>query len=499
MIIGTTRKALKPSPRRLIWTLSQGLPASHQRPALLYRSNAPLRQNLKTRPSSLPSPLGPKVLPLSACHAKGGNVGTRLLLFRPSILAFGLSAIWLGSCTSLSPLRPNTAANPNNSVVATNGYEIAFIEFGEQGSYQDPTQLKNALDLIRVTEKPLVITYVHGWQNNVQSDDVEKFESLLARLNRAPAIRALGFHLVGVYVGWRGILTPVPVLKEFSFWNRKATAERLASNYDCYDAIASISEEARKHGRARNYTVLLGHSFGGLIVERSVAHAVNAEIHGHADSDHSMPADLMIAVNPASDSILARQMITALYSRKTENTRPLFVSITSSGDWATGTVFPIGTGLASMSKGFNKVRAPGPANMPESERNFYTSTPGHNGMLINRATVDLHKTINSPQGHPALETNLEHNLVGDVFTLDGANGKLDLWQIKRIGGVDVPYWDVKVDASIIANHGDLWNERAEAMMAAIFRMSNPMLNPQAKPRANLHKQADFSRLQSSPQ
>src|SRR5436305_2034981 len=46
--------------------------------------------------------------PLSACHAKGGNVGTRLLLFRPSILALGLSAIWLGSCTSLSPLRPNT-------------------------------------------------------------------------------------------------------------------------------------------------------------------------------------------------------------------------------------------------------------------------------------------------------------------------------------------------------------------------------------------------------
>ena len=60
---------------------------------------------------------------------------------------------------------------------------------------------------------------------------------------------------------------------------------------------------------------------------------------------------------------------------------------------------------------------------------------------------------------------MEHNLVGEVFTLDGANGKLDLWQIKRIGGVDVPYWDVQVDPSIIANHGDLWNERAEAMMA----------------------------------
>src|SRR5204863_4887255 len=226
------------------------------------------------------------------------------------------------------------------------------------------------------TEKPLVITYVHGWQNNVQSGDVKNFESLLARLNRAPAINDVGFHVVGVYLGWRGKLTAVPVLKEISFWNRKATAERLASNYDCYDAIASISEAARKNHGTRQYTVLLGHSFGGLIVERSVAHAINAEIHGHADADRSMPADLVIVVNPAADSILARQMIAALYSRKTEGTRPLFVSITSTGDWATGTVFPIGTGLASASKGFNKVPAPGTNGTMHNEREFYTSTPG---------------------------------------------------------------------------------------------------------------------------
>ena len=405
-----------------------------------------------------------------------------------------ICATSLVACTSLSPLRENTASNPTRSVVTEDGYKVAFIEFGEQGSYQDPTQLKNALDLIRSTAKPLIITYVHGWQNNVESDDVEKFESLLARLNRAPAIRNVGFHVVGIYLGWRGKLTPVEVLKEFSFWNRKATAERLASNYDCYDAITSISEEARRKGSGDQYTVLLGHSFGGLIVERSVAHAINAEIHGHAAADRSMPADLVIAVNPASDLILARQMIAALYSRKTEGTRPLFVSITSTGDWATGSFFPIGTGLASISKGFNEVAAPGPANTPVTEREFYTSTPGHNEMLINYVTLNLKKTINSPQGHPALETNLEHNLSAEVFTLDAAGGKLDLWQIKHVGNVDVPYWDVQVDPSIIKDHGDIWNERAEAMMAAIFRIANPKLNPHAKPRATLHKSPDFSRL-----
>ncbi|HEY6207012.1 MAG TPA: hypothetical protein VIW21_12685 [Chthoniobacterales bacterium] len=392
-------------------------------------------------------------------------------------------------------MRPNTATNPDASVSEEDGYKIAFIEFGEQGSYQDPTQLEKALELIEKTGNPLVITYVHGWQNTVRSNDVDRFESLLARLNRAPAIRNAGFQTVGVYLGWRGKLTPVPVLKEISFWSRKAAAERIASNYDCYDAIASISEAARKYHGRRQYTVLLGHSFGGLIVERSVAHAINAEIHGHADADRSMPADLVIVVNPASDSILARQMIAALYSRKTENTRPLFVSITSTGDSATGLAFPVGTSLAATTKVFNNVPAPGPSGATQSERKFYTATPGHNEMLVNHVTLNLDKTIKSPQGHPALETNLEHNLSGEVFTLDGADGKLDLWQIKRVGDVDVPYWNVKVDPSIIRNHGDLWNERAEAMMAAIFRMANPMLNPRPKPRAYLNRPPDLNRLQ----
>jgi hypothetical protein len=418
-----------------------------------------------------------------------------LVPFRSHTIEICISALWLTSCTSLSPLRPNTTANPTNSVITEGGYKVAFVEFGEQGSYQDPTQLQNTLALIHDTPQPLVITYVHGWQNNVESGDVQSFQSLLARLNRAPAIRNVGFHVVGVYLGWRGKLTPVPILKEISFGNRKATAERLASNYDCYDAIASISEEARRKGRGNQYTVLLGHSFGGLIVERSVAHAINAEIHGHADADRSMPADLVIAVNPASDSVLARQMIAALYSRKTEGTRPLFVSITSTGDWATGSIFPIGTGLASVSKGFNEVKAPGPGNTQVSERKFYTSTPGHNEMLINHITVDKHETINSPSGLPALEENLQHNHVGNGFTLDGAQGKLDVWQIKRVGDVDVPYWDVQVDPSIIKDHGDIWNERAEAMVAAIFRMANPILNRSAKPRATLHRAPDFNRLQ----
>ena len=76
----------------------------------------------------------------------------------------------------------------------------------------------------------------------------------------------------------------------------------------------------------------------------------------------------------------------------------------------------------------------------------------------------------------------DHETAGESYLLDT---------------VDVPYWDVKVDPSIIKNHGDLWNPRAEAMMAAIFRMANPMMNRAAKPRANLQRTPDPNRVKKS--
>ena len=224
-----------------------------------------------------------------------------------------------------------------------------------------------------------------------------------------------------------------------------------------------------------------------------MAHAINAEMHGHAAPDRSLPADLILTVNPASDSILARQMMAALYMRPTENTRPFLVSLTSTKDDATGKLFPIGTSLASTTKAFNEVPVPG-ATGKQSERRFYTSTPGHNPFLINHETEKLPKAIKAPNGLNAIQMNLSHNLTGDVFTTDGPSGTLELWQFKRVTSVDVPYWDIKVDPSIIKDHGDIWNPRAQAMMAAIFRITNPIMNRAVKPRADLRQSPDFEKL-----
>lgn len=411
-----------------------------------------------------------------------------------------LATTLLCGCSGLTPVYQNTTDQPKRSIVRNDGYELAFIEFGEQGSYQDPTQLENAVNLIKSTPRPLVITYVHGWHNGAQSGDVAKFSEWLAEISHAELIQKAGLRPIGVYLGWRGEITTMPVVRQLTFFSRKAAAERLASNFDCYDAIAAVSQAAREaHGPGDQYTVLIGHSFGGLVVERSVAHAINAEMHGHAAADRSLPADLIVMVNPASDSILTRQMIAALYSRRTEKTRPFLVSLTSTGDAATGTAFPISTSLAATTKMFNDVVVPGKEDR-ESERRFYTATPGHNSLLINHETLNMKKTISAgPRGN-ALQANLSHNLVGEVFTTDGAPGRLDLWKIEPVGKVDVPYWDVKVDPAIIKNHGDIWNPKARAMMAAIFRMTNPLINHDhpIKPRANLLKPPAPATLMAPP-
>ncbi|MEY2565077.1 MAG: hypothetical protein QOH88_3270 [Verrucomicrobiota bacterium] len=405
-------------------------------------------------------------------------------------------AMLLCGCGHLNAVYQNTDTDRQKSVVSRDGGPpLAFIEFGEQGSYQDPTQLQNATDLIKRTPRPLVITYVHGWHNNVKSGDVTRFSRWLYDLSQTQRIRDSGLHLIGVYLGWRGEITDVPVLRQFSFYSRKAAAERLASNFDCYDAIAAVSQAAREsHAGDGQYTVLIGHSFGGLVVERAVAHAINAEIHGHAPAERSLPADLILVVNPASDSVLTRQMIAALASRQTGNTRPFLVSLTSTADAATGTAFPASTSLAATTKVFNKVELPGLYDDAEkkhpkrqSERSFYTSTPGHNDFLINHETEKLAETVDASAHAKALAVNLSHTLSGDEFVTDGPNGVLEKWRL-RLTGNDVPYWNVKVDPSIIKNHGDIWNIRAQAMMAAIFRMTNPILNRQVKPRAVLKKQ-----------
>jgi hypothetical protein len=133
-------------------------------------------------------------------------------------------------------------------------------------------------------------------------------KGFLSRLSQSRQVRIHHYNVFGVYFAWPGKTLEIPYLEYLTFWNRKQAAERIASNGDCLDAIEQLSQMARLH--ENNYVFLIGHSFGGLILERTVEHTLRT-LQGQKVRP---PWDLALMLNPASDSVLARQLVSDLYN-----------------------------------------------------------------------------------------------------------------------------------------------------------------------------------------
>lgn len=403
-------------------------------------------------------------------------------------------------------------------------YRLAYVEFGDLGSLQAPGQVDRAIKLVEKSHKPLVVTYLHGWKNNASADcnDVKNFKRLLFGLTQNESIKQGHFEVIGVYLGWRGRIYTIPGLDTFSFFDRKAVAERIASNNDCLDTILQITSAARKKGREDNYTILLGHSFGGLVLERVVAHSITAAVNDDS-RDLNLPADLIITLNPASDSVLTRQMIASLYKRmkydegkkgyvrtvnnvSTDNVvvpgnRQLIVALSAENDRATRYVFPVGTSLGAIANfrwRWTRVAVPGGkekfpgSDSSRSEARFYTHTPGNTDDLISHEIKEFKEEAKSPgrklpdpppqETENALQYNLRTADQGSFWTSEEKGAKAShaqKWVHRQIitenGKLPLtPYWIIRVPSEIIDDHGGIWSENSLALMAAIFRINYPL-------------------------
>jgi hypothetical protein len=440
------------------------------------------------------------------------------------IVAIATSLV-ISACSTSAPA---LYGGPGSNSILHNdsNYKLAAIEFGEFGSYSDPTfsELSRAVNLIDATPRPLVVAYFHGWHNDITSGDVERFSNFLSRLVRAREVITNRLNVVGVYFAWPGESLRIPIVNTFTFWNRKIAAERIANNADCLDAIEKISEAARRH--SANYVFLMGHSFGGLILERAVAHTMRTL---QGKTNVRPPWDLALMLNPASDSVLARELVSGLdglYTYKSgigfvpnlggptipEN-QPTIVELQADNDQATGLTFPIGTGLGAFLDGhwaWNRVGIPGASSEarlgPVSEKKFYLATPGNNRYLVNYAIVEIPKRAPSTK-LDAFDFNLRNNPIDRVFWTsapknsesaatavgkgagppDEAKSEWRAWQIRYAGDVNpsqyggnarVPFWIVRVPSQIIDNHGGIWSDNNMALMGAIFRLHRPIVTRQ---------------------
>ncbi len=304
----------------------------------------------------------------------------------------------------------------------------------------------------------------------------------------------------------------------------------MAAQNSCLATINELALAAREPGKQVHHCVLMGHSFGGLVLSNTISHSIlDASSTG---ARNASPWDMAVAFNPADDSIGTRQLMSELdYLYKydptrgayvgrtpgaeegavTNENRPLLIVLQSENDQATGKFFPIGQSLANtvnLHYHWDNVPVPGGNGQKVSEGEFQTHTPGNDKYLVNFNVVPLGEAT-PPSGlktyeNRAFEANLRQNVRGRTFFTSEKNnghekqfcrgpdynpdetrpptGNEDWhrWEFVYTGNARVPCWIVRVPKEIIWGHGGLWSDNSVAMFGALYRMHFP-LNAEGRP------------------
>ena len=177
----------------------------------------------------------------------------------------GANAVRLGRCDQ----RPNDQS-----------FDVAIIEFQDDGSLADARQLKSAADTIAAARDAdrngvLVVLFIHGWHHSAKWDvskyashwDAEgadtgddqhfrQFRRVLMGLTVREAERYLPFgeeggrRVVGIYLGWNGDptswfgswLSRQEYATHLSFYDRYKAAEEVGGGRAIREVIRTIVE-----------------------------------------------------------------------------------------------------------------------------------------------------------------------------------------------------------------------------------------------------------------
>ena len=417
-------------------------------------------------------------------------------LFRCA-LAFLLAGCAANRPYHLGEAPSQTAVTPGAIGAEKDIYRLGFIEFDEQGDFWDRDQLRKTVQAIRQTGRPvLLVTYIHGWQNNSNpkdASDVEQFRGLLARLTANETVQKSGLQVFGVYLGWRGrvVHRVNPLLdaatwlsKQSSFYSRKNAATRISSSTPITEAIFTLIRTARRDTPGISRTIVIGHSFGALVLEKALAQALVGTLLYEepfvpgAEKTRTdrvfKPADLILLVNSAAESIYSKELIDMYRDTTPPLGAPHVIMISSDADKATDVAFPIGTKLSNIPKlltgAFREYRE---ENRDTSQYNYFTRTPGHNDSLVSHRLLDLPREETPELPVDPFDMNLKNpaGAFENVTLYTGTRSKWKQWRIQRQGENRTNYWVLRVPKQIIRGHGPIFEQESCDLMAALFRIA----------------------------
>jgi len=447
---------------------------------------------------------------VAMCLASSGCVANR---------AYRAKAPVLHECAS-SVDQPKYSAHGECTADDKIKYSLAFVEFDDVGEMfgkrskpaasigekkddaggkdDHRIELEQAIAEIEEinrdeTAKPVFVVFIHGWHNNASdsSGNVWGFRSELRQL--VDELNHQGEPprpVMGIYIGWRGEATSLPVAKDFSFWNRKDAATRIPGAH-LTEAVRRITMAAKSNPRAR--CVVVGHSFGGLVLERTLTQAMVEMILEYNDDTERIERelangkdknigerekqdvedrlqarrpDLTVLLNEAGPATSAKEFLTFLQDehmefvdeKKDEKVGyPLFLSMTSTGDAATHILFPVGQFLGKHGLNTRKYKEEGGDEFGETDQNnYFLHTTANSARLVTH-------TVTRGTSPPA-------KCAGNFPTVDLGNGggKTKYYICENASAKDSLYWAMQIPTEFVPDHSTVFKPELRALLRAFI-------------------------------
>lgn len=248
-------------------------------------------------------------------------------------------------------------------------YLLGFIEFDDQGQLWDRKQMQAVVDKLYAdvgARDLLMVVFVHGWKHSAAPGDtnIETFRKVLANVARAEAqqSRLAGVparQVAGVYLGWRGGSLTLPWIENLTFWERKNTADKVGhggvTEVLTRLELVKLDKDSTVQGGSRTKLAVVGHSFGGLVVNAALSQILEARFvrtvgpSGQATNAEGF-GNLVVLINPAVEALAYAPLSDMSTERGSyfDNQLPVLVALTSEADWATRYAFPAGRRVSTL-------------------------------------------------------------------------------------------------------------------------------------------------------
>jgi hypothetical protein len=430
---------------------------------------------------------------------------------RPLCLCLVLVSAALGGCVSDQAYRREHSVlteklrtkdfDPTQPNIATREwpYVMTFVEFGDDARMLVPEQLTRTLEQIDVVrgsppsksgDRPMVAVFIHGWKNNAAegTGNVWGFRQVLAGLSSNQDAPVLG-----IYVAWRGATLNVPILKELTFFERHPKSQSVGAG-EMVEALRRISRAVKAPNAASGdiRLVLVGHSFGGAVLEAAVTpqlHAAIDEAQKATGPERRVrwPADLVVYLNEAQEAersyplieemsrvMMPRPDCTTL-SKDNPFRGPAVISISSRSDYATRGFFPVAQLIGRI---YNRPQYQGSDPLGAGKRRLYYSTTAHLTTLqshrIGRRDDPAIQSVLAKCPVPVLESNISMFENDEQYVL-----------VENPGAVNTtPYWVTWMPSEIVPDHSPIFTQvfrdyLVSLLLTATGLPSHNELKPQA--------------------